>query len=698
MPDNSLVRAVSEPFTLDERRSFVMKTILVLAQNPELPNAIRSALESHPYRIIHRPDLDEAEPLIRHGALDACLLDADQPQVQAMWIIEKLRELSPELPVLVFSTVRSPDWEEIAYLRGVSQVLLKPVRGRLLHSFLDRLATRPPKTVPLKIPRPSSTPSGSGTPSSREANRSIESLHQVIEILPHVFSVQQLFEHLLPSIRRQLGIHRAVVFLRQPIAFEAGQSALTENRRLRSVAALGLSQKVLESFELSMDAGACFLLTGPAGVLRRTHDSVSAQPLAEQEFDLLGVDTLVALRDGETMIGLIGLSARVNGEALDDETIEKVYYLGEHIAQAIRQVWAHDRIRVNHGMMGDILRELNSACVVIGRDLRILHANKSAQLLFLAPVDSQSELTFSDLPQALCNRIYQVLKTGAALPAFKFRPPDSPTRLFQVTIIPFQTKDTLLPASALLMMEDQTQSEQLKRLEIEAANLRLVKTMADRLAHEIGNALVPVSTHQQLLPTRHKDAEFRASLESALANSVKRIGRLVNQMVFLAQDRPVTVEALPVVTLVEDAFREAQRHLPIQTATLKQSNESTSAQVSGDRDALKHALAEVFMNALQANPSDAKVAVRTYEQVDPNGARSLRIDIMDNGEGFMAEAANQATEAFFTTRSVGLGLGLTVTRKVIETHHGRLDVVPGEGKRGGLVSISLPIEGGVALE
>ena len=49
------------------------------------------------------------------------------------------------------------------------------------------------------------------------------------------------------------------------------------------------------------------------------------------------------------------------------------------------------------------------------------------------------------------------------------------------------------------MAEDLTQSEQLQRLEIEAANLRLVKDMADRLTHEIGNAMVPLSTHQQLL-------------------------------------------------------------------------------------------------------------------------------------------------------------------------------------------------------
>ena len=54
-------------------------------------------------------------------------------------------------------------------------------------------------------------------------------------------------------------------------------------------------------------------------------------------------------------------------------------------------------------------------------------------------------------------------------------------------------------------MDDLTQSEQLRRLELEAANLRMVKTMADRLAHEVGNAMVPLSTHQQLLAEKYRD-------------------------------------------------------------------------------------------------------------------------------------------------------------------------------------------------
>ncbi|MBI3867535.1 MAG: hypothetical protein HY299_03305 [Verrucomicrobia bacterium] len=403
------------------------------------------------------------------------------------------------------------------------------------------------------------------------------------------------------------------------------------------------------------------------------------------------MDALIALMRDDLLVGVMALGATVDQALLPGGVLRDLYFLAEPLANAVERIWAHERVAANHGMMTDILRELTSACVVVGKDLRILHANASANALFKSTVDGPAELNFSDLPEDLAGRVYQVLKAGAPMTPFRYRFQDKLNRLFLASVIPFQSKDALLPSSALLVLEDRTQSEQIKRLEVEAANLRLVRTMADRLAHEIGNALVPISTHQQLLPTRHKDPEFRVSLENALASGVKRIGRLVNQMVFLAHDHPMSMESLPLAPLIEEAFKEAQRHLPIQTATLRQSNESATAVVIGDRPALRHALTEVFINAMQANPADAKVAARTAELQAEHGVRWMQIEILDNGDGFVADAAGQVTEPFFTTRSVGLGLGLAVTRKVLEAHQGRLEIQASEGGHGGCVSLFLPL-------
>jgi signal transduction histidine kinase len=242
------------------------------------------------------------------------------------------------------------------------------------------------------------------------------------------------------------------------------------------------------------------------------------------------------------------------------------------------------------------------------------------------------------------------------------------------------------------MAEDLTQSEQLQRLEIEAANLRLVKTMANRLIHEIGNAIVPISTHQQLLVDKWKDAEFRASLNAALADGVRRVTRLVDTMRFLSRDALGSHDAFPLAPLIEESYQEACRYQSAKATHLKYDTGSTPIVLTGDRAALKHAFVEVMLNALQANPADPKVGVRLHAESSGNGLPGLQIEVQDNGAGFTPEAVQKPPAPFFTTRNVGLGLGLTVSRKIIETHHGKLEILAPKSGLAGVVRISLPLD------
>ena len=99
-----------------------------------------------------------------------------------------------------------------------------------------------------------------------------------------------------------------------------------------------------------------------------------------------------------------------------------------------------------------------------------------------------------------------------------------------------------------------------------------------------------------------------------------------------------------------------------------------------------------MLNALQANLKDPKIQARLQMISDHANSPNLEIEIEDNGEGFTSEAAQKAPAPFFTTRNVGLGLGLTVSRKIIESHRGRLEIVPPQPGQHGVVRILLPTE------
>jgi signal transduction histidine kinase len=505
-----------------------------------------------------------------------------------------------------------------------------------------------------------------------------------------------MLKQFLLLIREIIGVNRAAIFLRRPAGLFSGAPEGEQARRLHSACAIGLASGLFEHFQLSFDAGIGGHLFRLGRILRRHSDEARHDLESQKEFELLGAQVAVPILDRETVLGVAVFDGRITGEPLVNAELELIFHLLEQLGLAIKNIWLHDQLACNHEMMADILRELSSACIVVSRDLTILHANKTARRYFGRTERRSGEMEFSDLPQLLGIKVDQVLKTGAAISGFKYQPGDSPGTVYHVNVVPFQRQEAGLPASALLMAEDLTQSEQLQRLEIEAANLRLVKTMADRLTHEIGNAMVRLSTFQQLLgeklTKKDVDREFLKVMERDWAEDNKRVSRLVSQMRYLNVDALVSPEAFPVGPLLEEAFQEACKYQPATTAKHAFDTGQKPIVLAGNRAALRHALTEVMLNALQANPADPKVGIGAHAEPTGNSQQWLQIEVQDNGTGFTPEAMQRATEAFFTMRNVGLGLGLTVARKIVEMHSGKLEILAPKSGRGGLVRISMPLD------
>lgn len=690
-----------------------MKTILVLADHPDTAEAVRAALNPQEYRVVHRISLEESEPLLAHGLVQLCVVDVDLTGVQALWMIERIRRRTTKCPLVVLAGARQPEWEEEAVLQGVSQVVSKPIRPRLFQAVVERLvgakvgvepapsnghtsrltaktssgtdfiplaAVRPPEAAP-EVP-------GGAAP----GRQGFEILRKFSAILTHSLDSEGLLRQFLFLLRELFGVNRAVVFLRRPVLEPAGVPSADADQRLRAACWLSMPGSLVEQVELSLEAGLGGALQQWGRILRRNSPELLQDPEAQKEFELLGMQVAVPIMDRERLLGVALFDGHITGEPLSNAELELVFHLLEQVGLALRNIWLHDQLQANHQMLAEILRELNSACVVVGPNLTILHANRAARRLFRSGGRRTGEPDFSDLPAALGSKVYQVLKTGAGLPTFRYTPEDQPGTVFMVSIVPFRSQGSGgALTSALLIADDRTQAERLQKLELETAHLRLLRTMADRLVHEIGNALVPLTTHQQLLSERFEDPEFRRSLDHALATGVQRISRLLQQMRFLAAEAVVGDEPVPLAPLVQEAFQEARKHLPQCRVELEFRDPGRPVFVRGDRVALRHALTEVLLNALQSSPDQAVVHVELATQTNGSGHPALAIEIRDHGSGFTQETAQKAGEPFFTTRNVGLGLGLAVTRRIVESHRGRLEVVPAGEPAAGVVRITLPL-------
>ena len=669
-----------------------MKTLLVLAEHPDLAEALRAGLNMEQYRVIERSNLDEAEPFLTHGLADACILDVELSEPQGVWSLEKVRRRAPKCPIIIYTGTRQWEWEEEAYLQGARFVLSKPVRARMLNTVLDQLWQSQPAARAVSptfdVPQAASRLAPPEVRGSLGGMPSLGILRDFSAILTHSLNAEAMLKQFLILLREILSINKAALFLRQPAGGFGERSILSEARKLHCASAIGISPGLLEHFELTMDTGLGGLLFRLGRILRKNSEEARKDLDAQNEFEVLGGQVAVPILDRETLLGVAVFDGRITGEPLVNSELELIFHLLEQLGLAIKNIWLHDQLAANLEMMTGVLRELSSACIVFGGNLGILHANKNARRYFSKNERRSGDLEFSDLPQALGARVHQVLKSGTAVPPFKFEA--APGCFYSITIVPFQRQATGLPVSALLLADDITQAEQVKHLEIEVANSRLVKTAAFALTNEIGNAITPLSSLQQMLPECRKDPKFLVELETVMGSSVDRLSRRGNQLKLLCRENLISREPVLVSALIEEAFRDARKHSFAVSPQLKLELADKNIRLLVDQTAFKQALSEILLNAIQANPDNPIVSVRGYVEI--NGKSEVCIEVEDNGTGFTPEAAQKASTIFFTTRVAGMGLGLAVSRRILEMHRGKFEILPGAPGKPAIVRLKLPLE------
>jgi signal transduction histidine kinase len=121
----------------------------------------------------------------------------------------------------------------------------------------------------------------------------------------------------------------------------------------------------------------------------------------------------------------------------------------------------------------------------------------------------------------------------------------------------------------------------------------------------------------------------------------------------------------------------------------------------GDEYELQQGFVNLLLNALDALSENGVLRVTTDTVTEVSaGTRQLRISIRDNGVGISQEHMSHLFEPFFTTKAAGTGLGLVITRRIIQEHGGTISVqsAPGQGTTFTVLLPALGKSGGPELE
>jgi two-component system nitrogen regulation sensor histidine kinase GlnL len=216
--------------------------------------------------------------------------------------------------------------------------------------------------------------------------------------------------------------------------------------------------------------------------------------------------------------------------------------------------------------------------------------------------------------------------------------------------------------------------------------------MAAGIAHEIRNPLGGIRGAAQLLQRTPGEAELTELTELIIQES-DRINSLVEQLMQFTRPRRLERSDVDINRLVQDEVALLRAQFSSEDVEWDLDLDPSLPKVEGDRLRLREAVGNLLRNARQA--AESKIAVRTHietgERLTEDGfdrGQSLHLEVRDDGPGIPHSETASIFAPFSTNKPQGTGLGLFVTRQIVDDHGARLTLDPGHGE-GALFRLTL---------
>jgi signal transduction histidine kinase len=233
------------------------------------------------------------------------------------------------------------------------------------------------------------------------------------------------------------------------------------------------------------------------------------------------------------------------------------------------------------------------------------------------------------------------------------------------------------------------------RLREELTHVSRAATMGElaaSLAHELNQPLAAILNNaeavQSLLQSERLDLEeIKAAIEDIIADDV-RAGETIQRLRAFFRREELRKTPLDVVELVGGIGRMVRSDAVIRNIAFTFDAAPAVPQVAGDRIQLQQAILNLILNAFDAAAESRSRAVAV--EVRQQGSASVKVVVRDSGKGIEPDAIPRVFEAFFTTKPGGMGMGLAISRSIVEAHGGRLSASSRPG-RGATFEVALPV-------
>lgn len=346
----------------------------------------------------------------------------------------------------------------------------------------------------------------------------------------------------------------------------------------------------------------------------------------------------------------------------------------------------------------NLVNNLGSAVIVSNLSGTVTALNRAARTLFALPHSALGDtielLPF--FPTALERLRTRNIQLDDALDSLQphrlenlpFSTQDS-EKLLNLSIVPFQ--DESGAARGLLWVaDDVTDSVRMKNQLLAAEHLATVGRMSAQVAHEIRNPLSAIGLNAELLQEEftdylpEKEGMEAVTLLRAIEHEIERLSEITEGYLQLTKNPKPTYESIDLNQSVNDLLTMISAELKQKSIGVELSLHSPAPIAWADPGQVRQALINIVRNGEEAMPEGGTLRIQTRQE-----PHHCLVHISDTGPGVPEEVQHRVFEPFYTTKSNGTGLGLSLTEQMIKEHGGQIHL-QSTPPTGTTVSIQLP--------
>ena len=237
------------------------------------------------------------------------------------------------------------------------------------------------------------------------------------------------------------------------------------------------------------------------------------------------------------------------------------------------------------------------------------------------------------------------------------------------------------------LRENRAEIERLHRTQMSRAeHMATLGEMATGLAHEIRNPLAGIAGVIEIIGRDLPPTSPARSVVKDVRQEISRINRIVTDLLQTARPHPPKVRKSDLNTTVEHAVMLGRQQALSKSIEITLRKDPSLPEVEHDSDQIHQVMLNLLLNSLQAIEVNGKIAVTVERQSD-----KAIIEVADNGRGISPDHLPNIFRPFYTTKGDGTGLGLSLARRIVEDHQGRIEVSSTIGK-GTIFAVILPLQ------